>query len=482
MLRGSGDASVAHQVGAALTSFMGSCSAFCATRIAHLSAAGRATAPAESRDADGAAVSCTGTGTGAGEGRDEAAPDKAARLTQQLFAYRTERLAEYKASAAPPDLPPPAPTATSTSDTAEGGSAGLFEHLPAECEAVYDFDAHPDGEMAALSLRRGDRVVVESVSGEGWVYGRRGSESGFLPAAYLAPAAPAWSEHDAFAPVAALVAVDAYAPADATMGGGATDAMLARGPSPRWAGCEAAVDEAASTDARSMVSTASFTTVALSAVPSAVLRAGEIGTSLSRSLEHSMERERTGAATVAAPLHAHGLTSPDEINLSVDPSDSISNVGERVAGTTSAASSGTADPAGGSCHTPPRNLLSQSLPTGVTSPPGGALPWVRLKPKGQGADAHQRAGIKVVRPESVATLIRQANHKARLLWPSTPGAVATGIVDEDDCEVDDDNWVLVQPGAVLYVTTQAEQSPVGAAPSPDAAANPGWFFGLGGKN
>ena len=57
----------------------------------------------------------------------------------------------------------------------------------------------------------------------------------------------------------------------------------------------------------------------------------------------------------------------------------------------------------------------------------------------------------MVRPESVAALLEHASRKAPLLWPAKPDNVAKALVDEDDCQVDDENFCLVQPGAVLYV-------------------------------
>jgi hypothetical protein len=61
------------------------------------------------------------------------------------------------------------------------------------------------------------------------------------------------------------------------------------------------------------------------------------------------------------------------------------------------------------------------------------------------------ACVQVLRPPTLAELLATAQKKAHLLWPTQPHTTATGVVDDEDCEVDDDNYVLVQPGALLYV-------------------------------
>ena len=45
-----------------------------------------------------------------------------------------------------------------------------------------------------------------------------------------------------------------------------------------------------------------------------------------------------------------------------------------------------------------------------------------------------------------------------LLWPGQSGLVAMAVTDEDDCEVNNDNFMFVQSGAVLYVTAHAPGS------------------------
>lgn len=59
--------------------------------------------------------------------------------------------------------------------------------------------------------------------------------------------------------------------------------------------------------------------------------------------------------------------------------------------------------------------------------------------------------IKVVRPASYGQLLKVANTKAAQLWPGQSGAAVGALIDEDGCEVDDDNFELIEEGALLTV-------------------------------
>ena len=66
-------------------------------------------------------------------------------------------------------------------------------------------------------------------------------------------------------------------------------------------------------------------------------------------------------------------------------------------------------------------------------------------------------GVKVVCPPTLGELLAVAARKAHLIWPDRPHATVAGFVDEDECEVDDENFVLVQPGSLLYVTAAGDE-------------------------
>ena len=186
------------------------------------------------------------------------------------------------------------------------------------------------------------------------------------------------------------------------------------------------VDETAD-DADDRMSTGSFTTVALSSVPSAVLRAGEIGSSLKSGLKTILSQ---------SALERRGRQQQDDEVTLVRPDDSISHAGDRHLDR----------------HSMPSDLPSAEYSTPTLTPDSG-LSWVRLKAR-ESLGGEQRGGIKVVRPESAAALLQHATLKAHLLWPGQPGATAAALFDEDDCEVDDENFVLVQPGAVLFASAR----------------------------
>ena len=59
--------------------------------------------------------------------------------------------------------------------------------------------------------------------------------------------------------------------------------------------------------------------------------------------------------------------------------------------------------------------------------------------------------IKIVRPASYEQLLKVANTKAAQLWPGQSGAAVGALIDEDGCEVDDDNYELIEEGALLTV-------------------------------
>ena len=246
--------------------------------------------------------------------------------------------------------------------------------------AVYDFDASDPQDDGAhqLPLQAGDRVTVEADAGEGWLFGRRGVQRGFFPASHVE------------------------------------------------------MDDVDDSDRFTTLSAGSFTTVALSNVPSAVLKAGVIGASLRPLLgQTGLLGHPRGLPSKGEG--AEGMSSGDGVEAAelVGPDDSISNAGQP------------------SPHS--------------SAPP--QLSWVRLvacrhgaadedweAPNASGAAGGSGGGgIKVARPDSVATLLEHATRKATLLWPDRPGTVARALLDEDGCEVDEENFCLVQPGAVLYV-------------------------------
>ena len=113
----------------------------------------------------------------------------------------------------------------------------------------------------------------------------------------------------------------------------------------------------------------------------------------------------------------------------------------------------------------------QQSPHAMATP---RLPWVRLVASRGGPAANEDGGllgtgdngggggVKVAQPRSVADLLDHATRKAALLWPSRPASVATALLDADGCEVDEDNFCLVQPGDILYVK----------GTGPDGAASP----------
>ena len=70
-----------------------------------------------------------------------------------------------------------------------------------------------------------------------------------------------------------------------------------------------------------------------------------------------------------------------------------------------------------------------------------------------------------MRPETLTELLALASKKAPQLWPAREGATAAALVDEDDCAVDDDNFVLVQPGALLFVEPTVSSPVSGTSPS-----------------
>ena len=59
--------------------------------------------------------------------------------------------------------------------------------------------------------------------------------------------------------------------------------------------------------------------------------------------------------------------------------------------------------------------------------------------------------IKIVRPASYEQLLKVANTKAAQLWPGESGAAVATLIDEDGCEVDADNFELIEEGALLTV-------------------------------
>ena len=112
----------------------------------------------------------------------------------------------------------------------------------------------------------------------------------------------------------------------------------------------------------------------------------------------------------------------------------------------------------------------QRSPHSMATPP--QLPWVRLvADQGGRTDTEEggvgsSAGVKIAQPDSVAALLGHATRKAALLWPDRPATVATALLDEDGCEVDEDNFCLVQPGAVLYVQGAAVRDAIASSPPP----------------
>jgi len=117
---------------------------------------------------------------------------------------------------------------------------------------------------------------------------------------------------------------------------------------------------------------------------------------------------------------------------------------------------------------------SSAALSGAYTAAGGAAPsFLRLKARD---GATSSGGVKLVRPPSLAALLEAATRKAHLLWPRQPGTAAVAIFDEDNCEVDDDNYVLVEAGAVLYVSGggggAASTGGAARAGSPTPSTNP----------
>ena len=294
-------------------------------------------------------------------------------------------------AAAPSPVAAPATAAAPSTSTAPVALSATWLPLaagspPVAAVAVYDFIAPPvaaaderGGVGRQLSLLAGDRVLVDSVAGDGWLFGRSpGGQSGFFPASHVER------------------------------------------------------DEVDDSDRFTSLSAGSFTTVALSAVPSAVLKAGAIGASLRPAFGQSLGQSLGQSGALGYPR------TVEEVDT-LGPDDSISNAGQRS-------------------------------PHSMATPP--QLPWVRLvADQGGRTDTEEggvgsSAGVKIAQPDSVAALLGHATRKAALLWPDRPATVATALLDEDGCEVDEDNFCLVQPGAVLYVQGAAVRDAIASSPPP----------------
>eukprot|EP00966_Prymnesium_polylepis_P058661 1358493-Prymnesium_polylepis.1 len=100
------------------------------------------------------------------------------------------------------------------------------------------------------------------------------------------------------------------------------------------------------------------------------------------------------------------------------------------------------------------SISNTGTPEPADARPGGEVPGrrrnsalaVRLKAAG---DTDASGGVKIVRPPTLQALHEAAaSHLARL-WPGAAAGAAVGAVEDfEGCEVRDDNYELVDDGAV----------------------------------
>lgn len=217
--------------------------------------------------------------------------------------------------------------------------------------------------------------------------------------------------------------------------------------------------------AESVVSGGSFTTVPSRANQPTIAAAGAIGRRLSGDLTSSLTRRQQqsvegdnvgtvvsagGSFTTVAPSAAArpgcvaaraigeglnvavaelGLRSaerPESVVSTVSPWDSISCVEPR-----------------------PRPATIPPQPPAGGPPPRG----IRLV-AGGGSERERARQVRVVRPDTYRALLGLAQAKATLLWPAEPSSsklVVSALIDEDGCEVDEENFALLHDGDVLVV-------------------------------
>ena len=325
-----------------------------------------------------------------------------------------------------------------------GGGRHAFRNASMEGSVLHAFEAEAAGQ---LSLQQNTLVLLQWQTTEVWCFVSAGfaasdrfaptSEhaSGLVPTSHLQPELPdGWMRQLDDEGAISYVHTD-----------GRSQRVIPFLP------CRAMDDEE---DAASLLSSGSFTTVA--SATSEVRREGKFGSRLRAEMVSHLAAAR-GGAEEHVPLSSLQLVEEEELVdvasaaadevTTVSPWDSISNAG----GETQPADRGSG------------RARADSVSRGA----------IRLK--ASDGSTRAAAGIKIVRPDSLVQLRQAASGKAALLWPASAAAAVTtvgmvgAVVDEDGCEVFEDNYQLVGDGALLYVswlgpTVAAESAATMATP------------------
>jgi len=303
-------------------------------------------------------------------------------------------------------------------------------------EVLFAFSARVEGE---LTLEEGEAVYVEEPGEavDGWMLGsrRRDGARGYFPAEYVR-----------------LVAAET-AESSATMG--------------------------------------SFTTIATSHAHSSILRASQIGKKLAIQLDSVGSRGDSRPIPLQADV-AGALQGGAADTLVVQQQDATLAIGS--AGTLSSDTLVALQQHAAACAieddvptVAPWDSIScigeQSMhPDEIVEADPGISSWqsvtsrssrgIRLK-AADGSTA-QTGGVRVVRPANLQALLAVVKARADSLWPgSASGAPhSVRLVDADGCDLDDENFALVEDGALVLVHRIEPAGSCEQQPQPVAVARP----------